>query len=57
MKTTHFIIKHLLKFEHTIYCFTNCSIELPLHRKYYEIARKKFYEAKKTLPAVKYLYN
>lgn len=57
MKTTHFIIKHLLKFEHTIYCVTNCRVELPLHRKYYEIARKKFYEAKKTLPAVKYLYN
>jgi len=36
MKT---LFKFLFRLEHTIYCLTNCRVELPMHRRYYEYAR------------------
>ena len=44
-KMKHLLIRFLnklLRFEHIIYCATNCKIELLLHKKYYEHRRKKY---------------
>lgn len=30
------IIKLIIKFEHEIYCLTNCKVDLFLHREYYK---------------------
>ena len=35
-------LNKLLRFEHIIYCATNCKIEFLLHKKYYEHRRKKY---------------
>lgn len=32
----------IVKFEHTLYCFTQCRVELPLHKLYYNWRRKKY---------------
>ena len=36
------IFRMLFKFEHFIYCATDCRLELPLHRRYYKYAKKKY---------------
>lgn len=40
-----FIAKFLqkqLRLEHIIYCATDCKIELPLHKWYYDMREKKY---------------
>lgn len=32
----------IVKFEHILYCFTQCRIELPLHKSYYKWRRKNY---------------
>ena len=32
----------IVKFEHTLYCFTQCRVELPLHKSYYKWRRKNY---------------
>ena len=36
------IFKQIFKIERTIYCLTNCKIELPLHKSYYRNRRLKY---------------
>ena len=43
MRTLSKILKLILKLEHSIYCTTNCTIELPLHKRYYQ-HRREVYE-------------
>lgn len=39
---SHSILGKVLEIEHTIYCATNCRLELPLHKRYYEIGEKRY---------------
>lgn len=49
--------KKLLRLEHTIYCMTGCRVELPLHKAYYEMCRRKFEEAKDLERTARFQYK
>lgn len=36
------LLNKLLKFEHTIYCMTNCKIELFLHKSFYKYRKERY---------------
>ena len=37
------IVETIIRFEHSIYCATNCKVELPIHKRYYQ-HRREVYE-------------
>lgn len=37
----------IIRFEHIIYCSTNCKISLPLHKQYYKWCEKHYMEYRK----------
>lgn len=37
------IVETIIRFEHLIYCATDCKVELPLHKRYYQ-HRREVYE-------------
>lgn len=43
MKLLEKIERIIVKFEHSIYCATDCKVELPLHKRYYQ-HRRRVYE-------------
>lgn len=43
-KTILKVLKFLFKMERTIYCRSNCRIELPLHKAYYKRGKEKYEE-------------
>lgn len=36
------ILETIIKFEHFIYCATDCKVELPLHKRYYQYRREVY---------------
>lgn len=38
----NWILDKILKCERTIYCRTNCKIELPLHKHYYSYRKRRY---------------
>ena len=38
------VLKFIFKLERTIYCRSNCRIELPLHKAYYKRDKEKYEE-------------
>lgn len=43
-KTILKVLKFIFKIERTIYCRSNCRIELPLHKAYYARGKEKYEE-------------
>lgn len=37
------IAETIIRFEHSIYCATDCKVELPIHKRYYQ-HRREVYE-------------
>lgn len=48
------ILFKVIRIEHFIYCTTNCTIELPIHKSYYKHRRIKYEKYIKDVAIPKY---